>query len=147
MASATCLFKFGSYEFPSTCIAESGYVIKPSQRQDLDPYTDQEGLTHRHALDHGKTEIAITTRENLTWSEMQGILTGIRDAYSNWNERDAYNCEYFDPELQAMSGGHHMYLESSQSYTVKVFKKLSVKDTDSQRKMFYPATTFTFVEY
>ena len=143
--SATGLFKFGSFEFPSTSRAEGGYAIKPNQRQDLDPFTDQTGLTHRNALQHTKTEIAITTRENLTYDEMQTILTGLRSNYSNWAERDS-NCEYFDPETQSTGSGH-MYLESSQGYTVKLYKKLSATDSDDNRKKFYPATTFTFVEY
>ena len=46
------LFKFGNYTFPDTYIAEGGYEIKPNQRQDLDSYTDQTGLTHRNAIPH-----------------------------------------------------------------------------------------------
>ena len=131
--SSTGLFKFGSYEFPSTCIAEGGYEIKPHQRQDLDPYTDQNGLTHRHALSHHKTEINITTREGLTWSQMSSILSSISSNYINVDERDA-NCEYYDPEFQTTSSGH-FYLDSSQAYTIKTFKKR------------YPSVTFSFVEY
>lgn len=143
--SATGLFKFGNFEFPSTSIAEGGYVIKPNQRQDLDPFTDQTGLTHRNALSHTKTEIAITTRENLTWQEMHTILDGLQTNYTSWAERDA-QCEYFDPETESIQSGH-MYLESSQGYTVKLYKKLKANDPDTNRKMYYPSTTFTFVEY
>lgn len=143
--SATGLFKFGSFEFPSTSIAEGGYVIKPNQRQDLDPFTDQTGLTHRNALAHTKTEIAITTRENLTHAEMSLILSELQSNYSSWAERDA-QCEYFDPETQSTKSGH-MYLESSQQYKLKLYKKLSARDSDSNRVKVYPATTFTFVEY
>ena len=131
------LFKFGIYEIPSTLIAEGGYVMKPNQRQDLDPFTDQTGLTHRNALQHTKTEVAITTRENLKWEEIygeNGLLTNIKNNYSSWAERDA-TCEYFDTETGEYSGGHHMYLESSQPYTIKTYKKK------------YPAITLTFVEY
>lgn len=136
--SETGLFKFGNYEIPSTLIAEGGYVTKPSQRQDLDPFTDQDGLTHRNALAHTKTEVAITTRENLTWEQIygeNGLLTNIKNQYINWKERDA-NCEYFDTETGApTTETHHMYLESSQSYTIKTYNKR------------FPAITLTFVEY
>lgn len=131
--SADCLFKFGSYEFPSTLIAEGGYVSKPNQRQDLDPFTDQTGLTHRNALAHTKTEVAITTRENLKWEEVNGIIQGLTSNYSNYAERDA-ECEYFDNETLTFKTGH-MYLESSQGFTIKTYRKR------------YPAITFTFVEY
>jgi hypothetical protein len=131
--SSTGLFKFGSYEFPSTFIVEGGYEIKPNQRQDLDPFTDQTGLTHRNALDHTKTEIAITTREGLSDDDFKSILNNLRSNYRNYNERDA-NCEYYDPENNRTSTGH-FYLESSQPYTLK---------TKGKR---WPATTFTFVEY
>lgn len=136
--SSTGLFKFGSYEIPSTLIAEGGYTIKPNQRQDLDPYTDQEGVTHRNALDHGKTEVQITTREGLKWNEVfgeNGLLTKIKDNYTSWNERDA-ECYYFDMETGAeTSTSHHMYLESSQQYQIKTYAKR------------LPAFTLTFVEY
>lgn len=135
MTNSDNLFRFGNYEIPSTLIAEGGYEIKPSQRQDLDPFTDQEGYTHRHALAHGKTEVSITTRENLSWAEFNGIISGIRGQYANWNERDNADCEYFDVEKGEYSSGHHMYLKSSQSFTIKTYKKR------------YPSITLTFVEY
>lgn len=131
--SATGLFKFGNYEFPSTYIAEGGYDIKPHQRQDLDPFTDQTGLTHRNALSHYKTEVNITTREGLKWEEMNAILTALKNNYIHKNERDA-NCEYYDPEFQKTSSGH-FYLDSSQAYAVKTYLKR------------YPSVTFSFVEY
>lgn len=131
--SEDCLFKFGNYEFPSKYIAEGGYESKPNQRQDLDPFTDQSGLTHRNSLAHTKTEITITTRANLTWDEVNSIIRGLTSNYINWNERDA-NCEYFDNERLAFRTGH-LYLESSQGFTIKLYKKS------------YPSIKFTFVEY
>lgn len=131
--SENCLFKFGSYEFPSNLIAKDGYDIKPNQRQDLDPFTDQTGLTHRNALAHTKTEITITTRNNLTWAEVQSIMQGLTSNYINSAERDA-NCEYFDTETFTIKQGH-MYLDPSQSFKIRIYKER------------YPAITFTFVEY
>ena len=131
--SSTGLFKFGSYEIPSTLIAEGGYEIKPNQRTDLDPFTDQTGITHRNALSHTKTEVVITLREGLSWSQVTGVIQGLRSNYTRWAERDA-TCEYYDPETNSNKSGH-MYLESSQGFTIKTFRKK------------YPAITLTFVEY
>lgn len=131
--SSTGLFKFGNYEIPSTLISEGGYEIKPNQRQDLDPFTDQTGLTHRNALSHTKTEVVITLREGLSWSQVTSLISSIRSNYRRWAERDA-NCEYYDPETNTTKTGH-MYLESSQGFTIKTFKEK------------YPALTLTFVEY
>lgn len=131
--SATGIFKFGSYEFPSKFIAEGGYVIKPNQRQDLDPFTDQTGVTHRNSLAHTKTEITITTRAGLTWEEVKSIMTGLTSNYINYAERDA-NCEYFDTESFTSKTGH-FYLDPSQSTTIKTFL------------VRFQAITFTFVEY
>ena len=131
--SSTGLFKFGNYEIPSTYIAEGGYDIKPNQRQDLDPFTDQTGVTHRNALSHTKTEVTITLREGLSWNQVNGMLQQIRQNYIRWAERDA-TCYYYDPETGSEKSGH-MYLESSQGYQIKTFKKK------------YPSMSLTFVEY
>ena len=114
-------------------IAEGGYDIKPNQRQDLDPYTDQTGLTHRNALKHTKTEVSITLRKNLTWSQFESVMNGIVSNYRKYAERDA-NCEYFDPESRTVKTGH-MYLESSQAFKIKTVNKR------------YEETTLVFVEY
>lgn len=131
--SENILFKFGNYEFPSEYIKEGGYECKPNQRQDLDPYTDATGLTHRNALQHTKTEVAITTRANLKWDEMVSIIQGLTSNYITDAERDA-QCEYFDTERLTTSSGH-MYLESSQKIDIQIYGKK------------FPETTFTFVEY
>lgn len=131
--SANCLFKFGNFEFPSELIAEGGYDVKPNQRQDLDPFTDQTGLTHRNSLSHTKTEITITTRNNLSWNEVRTIMTGLTSNYINRAERDA-NCEYFDPEFFEVKSGH-LYLDPSQSFKINIYKER------------YESIKFTFVEY
>ena len=126
------LFKFGNYTFPDTYMAEGGYEIKPNQRQDLDSYTDQTGLTHRNAIPHSKTQITITTR-SLKWDEVYNLMTGLVSNYINDRERDA-NCTYFDTEYMRMSTGH-FYLDPSQSTKIQHVGKD------------YDAITFTFVEY
>ncbi len=133
MAAGNYLFKFGNYVFPMTAIVEDGYDSKPNQRTDLDPYTDQTGLTHRNTVPHTKTEVTITTRGNLTWDEMADILSNLRANYQSYKQRDAM-CTYYDVENNSMKTGH-FYLQSSQEYGIHHFKKR------------FKSTTFVFVEY
>jgi len=127
-------FKFGNYIFPDTYIAEGGYKCTPNQRQDLDPYTDQFGVTQRNALAHTKTQVDITTRAGLKWEEVNDIVDGLTSNYTNPRERDA-TCEYFDTEYFTMSGGHHMYLDPSFATQIRQMDKN------------FEALTFTFIEY
>lgn len=127
-------FKFGNYIFPDEYIAEGGYDCTPNQRQDLDPYTDQYGVTQRNALAHTKTQVVITTRKGLKWEQVESIMQGITSNYINARERDA-NCTYFDTEYFELSSGHHMYLDPSLS--TKILKMDGKFDT----------LTFTFIEY
>ena len=115
------LFQFGNYEIPSTLIAEGGYECLPNQRQDLDPYTDQYGVTHRNALAHTKTQVTITTRENLSHEEVRGLIQGLVSNYNNYRERSA-SCIYFDTESFSFKSGY-MYLDPSFSTTIKTWKK------------------------
>ena len=129
--TSTGLFQFGSYEIPSTLIAEGGYDILPNQRQDLDPYTDQFGVTQRNALAHTKTQITITTRAGLTWNEVLGLFHGITSNYANERERSA-NCTYIDTEHPTSdgNGGYYFpektgkfYLDPSFSTKIRTYKK------------------------
>ena len=68
------VFKFGTYIIPTSYIAEGGYDCKPNQRQDLDPFTDQFGVTHRNALQHTKTDISLTIR-SLSWTDFSTLIS------------------------------------------------------------------------
>lgn len=104
------LFKFGNYTIPNEYIAESGYECTPNQRQDLNPWTDADGVTHRNVVSHTKSDVTITFR-SLKWDEVTSLIQGITSNYTNSGERDAI-CTYLDMEtLQAKSG--HMYLDPS----------------------------------
>lgn len=130
--NATYLFKFGSYTIPNEYMAEDGYECTPNQRQDLDPFTDQFGVTHRNALQHTKTDITITFRD-LKWSEFQTLISNIVSNYSIINERDAI-CTYLDMETFTMKEGH-FYLDPSCKFQIR---KLNEK---------VPAFTLRFTEY
>lgn len=113
-------------------IAKSGYVSAPNQRQDLDPYTDSYGVTQRNALAHTKTSVQITTNE-MSWDDMQGIMSGLVGNYTNYAERDA-QCEYFDTETFSYKSGH-FYLDPSVQFTVTKFQEK------------FDSMTFLFTEY
>ena len=112
----TYLFKFGNYIIPNTLIIEGGYECKPNQRQDLDPFTDQFGVTHRNALQHTKTDITLKFRP-LKWAQYEELMSNIVANYVTINERDAM-CTYYDTETFMMKEGH-MYLDPSYQTTIK----------------------------
>lgn len=126
------LFKFGNYIIPNQYIAEGGYECAPNQRQDLDPFTDQFGVTHRNTLQHTKSDVTITFRE-LKWSQYEDLISNIVSNYNIINERDAI-CEYFDMEIMALKTGH-MYLDPSMKFQVR---KLNEK---------VPSFSLRFTEY
>ncbi len=118
--NATYVFKFGNYTIPNEYIALDGYDCTPNQRQDVDPFTDQFGVTHRNALQHTKSEVTITFRQ-LSWAEYESLINGIVGAYITVNERDA-NCIYLDMETMTMKQGH-FYLDPSCKFKVKLLNK------------------------
>lgn len=126
------MFKFGSYEFPSKWIAEGGYDSKPNQRQDLDPYQDQFGVTVRNGLKHTKSYVEIKTTE-IPWNEFAKIMQGLVSNYQSYEERDAI-CEYWDFESMDYKTGH-LYFDPSFKTGAQEFGK-TVKET-----------TFIFTEY
>ena len=116
MSTVAYSFKFGNYIIPDTYIAEGGYDCAPNQRQDVDPWTDSNGLTHRNVVPHTKTEVSITFR-SLTWSQFTDLITGISSNYLHEGDRDA-NCTYLDMETMTLKEGH-MYLDPSCKFKVK----------------------------
>lgn len=116
MANVQYVFKFGDYIIPGEYIAEDGYDCTPNQRQDLEPYTDGNGITHRNAVEHTKSDVTLTFRE-LTWAQFTDLITGITSNYINPKERDAI-CNYLDMESVSISTGH-MYLDPSCKFKLK----------------------------
>ncbi len=115
------VFQFGQYVIPSEYIAEDGYECTPNQRQDIDPFTDQYGVTHRNTVPHTKTDVTITFRD-LKWAEYQNLIHNLTANYAIISERDA-TCVYLDTETMTFKTGH-LYLDPS--FKVKV-KRLNDK--------------------
>lgn len=108
------VFQFGAYVIPNEYIAEGGYEVAPNQRQDLDPYTDANGVTHRNTLEHTKSDITIAIR-SLGWEQFTSLINGLVTNYLS-NERDAI-CSYLDMETMTMGSGH-FYLDPSCKFKV-----------------------------
>lgn len=136
MAYNGYLFQFGDYIFPNKYIKFDSYDIAPDQRQDMDSYTDGNGLTHRNALEHTKTNITFTTNQ-MPESEMDAILSGLERNYINQNETDA-DCVYYNPRKRTYSTGH-FYLDPS--------VKFRIKKIDGGKKIHYGETQWIFIEY
>ncbi len=134
MAYSGFFFKFGEFVFPNKYIEWDTYDSAPSQRLDLDSYTDANGVTHRNALEHTKTEIKFTTGE--VWEDVWDMLMGgIEANYQNPKERDAY-CTYYDFEKRDYKTGH-FYLDPS----------FRVSANDLKGRLRYNKANWLFIEY
>ncbi len=122
------LFKFGNYVIPDEFIIEDGYDCTPNQRQDVNPWTDANGETHRNVVPHTKTDITITFRK-LSWNEAQSLLNNIVNNYITYSERDAI-CTYLDTETLQMKSGH-FYLDPS--FKMKVHRLNAKFDSFTMR--------------
>lgn len=130
-------FRFGNFDFPAKLVKRSGSKSKPNQRQSIDAYTDQEGLTHDFPLPHTKTEIALTTLP-MSGSDFRLIMNGIRSNYINYLLRDA-NCTYYDHENGEFKTGHF--------YFDKSFEVNEVEEDKNGIPTKYGEMTWTFIEY
>lgn len=131
------VIKFGNYDFPEKFIKYGSLDMSPSQRQDLDSYTDGYGVTQRTALAHTKTQIQFTTIP-MSAVNMDSIMEGITANYSNYNERDA-QCTYYNTEKRSACQAH-MYLDPSLKFNVSQF------DANGNPKK-YGEMQWTFIEY
>lgn len=134
MAYSGYFFQFGDFIFPNKYIKWDSYDSAPSQRQDLDSYTDANGVTHRNALEHTKTEIKFTTLEMCedVWDMIMG---GVESNYINYEEQDAY-CNYYNFKKRKYETGH-FYLDPS----------LRVSANEIEGKLQYNEVNWLFIEY
>ena len=129
------LFKFGNYAIPLEYIQFDSYSTKPNQRQDMDSYTDADGVTQRNALAHTKTDIQFTVRK-LYEADKDTLMSNITNNYINAKERDAM-CTYYDTENGSYKTGH-FYLDPS--------LQIDIQDITDKGLRFKPIS-FHFVEY
>lgn len=134
MAYSGFLFKFGDYTFPDKYIKWGGYDSAPNQRQSLDAYTDEDGVTHDNALEHTKTEVKISTLK-MPGKVFDGIMSNFRNNYISYDARDAY-CTYYDFETNSYKTGH-LYFDKSFRATLNI--------VNGEPR--YEETDWTFIEY
>lgn len=134
MAYNGYFFQWGNFIFPMKYIKWDSYDSAPSQRQSLDAYTDEDGVTHDNALPHTKTEIKFTT-VSMWQSEWDAIMGSVVGNYINFNARDA-NCVYYDFETRQYKTGH-FYLD----------KSFRASANDIGGVLRYSKAAWTFIEY
>lgn len=128
-------FKFGEYEIPPKYILMDSYKAKPGQIQDRDAYTDGNGLTHRNALKHTKSQVQFTLMK-MPESEMKKIISGMKKNFINPLERDG-NCTYYDTWAGGLKTAH-MYIDPSTQFDL-------IRETNGKR--IYNETQMLFIEY
>lgn len=127
------LFKFGNFDLTPYMVAKK-YKIRPNARQDLDSYTDMEGVTHRNALRHTKSIVSLSII-SMSKEEKINFMSNITSNYINKLERDA-NCTYYDEEYDVEKTGH-FYLDPNLEFVV-------IEDGKNKR---YEEINMKFVEY
>lgn len=128
-------FKFGDYEIPKKYIIRDTYDTNPQQIQDMDSYTDGNGLTHRNALAHRKSQVKFTLMR-MSEKEMSKIIDGMKRNFLNPLERDA-NCTYYDAwehDYRTV----HMYIDPSTAF--KLIEEVA-------GGLEYGETQMLFIEY
>lgn len=129
-------FRFGNFDFPARLIKPQTKQ-KPNQRQSIDAYTDDTGVTRDFALPHTKTEISFTTL-SMTAAEFRTIMDGLKANYINYLKRDA-NCSYYDHENGEFKTGHF--------YFDKSFEVVEEEEDENGIPTKYGEMTWTFIEY
>ena len=130
-------FKFGTFNFPDRLIQWGSFKAKPNQRQDKDSYTDGFGETQRNAIAHTKTHIQFTTLP-MSSADMDTIMTGMVNNYTNYLERDAM-CTYYDDENRVFKTGHFYFDPSFE------FNRVEVDTRGLPTK--YGEMSWSFIEY
>ena len=130
-------FKFGNFEFPDELIEWNGVSAAPNQRQSIDAYTDDTGVTRDFPLPHTKSQIQFTTLP-MSGVKLREIMGGMVSNYIDYTLRDA-QCTYYDDENGVFKTGH-FYLDKSFQFKRKEVDKNGVP-------IKYDKMQWTFIEY
>ena len=115
------LIKFGDYTIPANKFIKADSYIPYVNMQDLDPWIDANGLSHRNAVELKAMKIEFETPAMLTNVEFEEFMSNIRRNYTNATAREgmvtAYIPEYgeyvtqkcyladFTPQIYSSYGG------------------------------------------
>lgn len=136
MAFNGVLFQFGSFVFPNKYIKADTFKARPNQRQNLNAYTDVDGVTHTNPLKHTKTQVSFSTIK-MSAAAMDNITENIVGNYENYDDRNAH-CVYYDDENRTYKTGE-FYLDQSLEFS----KELTKDGTKIRR---YNEMVWTFIE-
>lgn len=99
MAYGGYLFKVGEYIIPQKFIKADSYKTYVNM-QDIDDYTDANGYLHRNVVELKVVKIEFDVRAMLTGSELEELMSNIRNNYTSARGREciitAYIPEYND---------------------------------------------------
>lgn len=80
MAYEGYLLVLGDWEFPQKYIAADTYSAYPNM-QDVDPWTDADGFSHRNPVKLKALKVEFETRAMLTNTDFANIMQNIRSQY------------------------------------------------------------------
>ena len=86
----------GDYTFPNNKIQLSSYNVKVNTLYD-DSYTDGDGVTHAHALDHKIDKIKFNTIP-MTNGDLDAIMSEVSARYTESLSR-SFTAQFFVPEI------------------------------------------------
>lgn len=92
------LIKVGDYVIPSKYIRAETYKVT-KYGQDLDSYTDADGILHRNPLVHWVPKVEFETTPLHSERELDDLLGNIQRNYLDQIAKDC-NCEIYVPEIR-----------------------------------------------
>lgn len=131
------LLKFGTKEFPLELIDHESWKTTPNQRQELDAWTDGDGVLIRDTAPHTRTKIEFETKNDLTLSEKIRIQSVINSSVSDQQQRKA-KITYWNDETNA-------YTEATVYVPDITFE---ISEVDRQRNnIYYKKIRIALIEY
>lgn len=88
MAYEGYLIKVGNYKIPHSIIKADTYKVLESV-QDIDSFTDNDGILNREVLEHLKPKVEFETKNLLTNTQFAELMSNIRANYTIAKERKA----------------------------------------------------------
>lgn len=129
-------YRVGNFDIPAEFIKPKTKQ-NPNQRQTIDSYTDDTGVTRAFELPHTKTKISFTTLP-MKASDFRMIMDGIRENYISYLKRDV-NLRYYDHENGEFKTGHFYFDQS--------FEVAEEEEGKNGIPTKYGEMTWTFIEY
>jgi hypothetical protein len=131
------LMLFDGIEFPMQYIVENSYHIIAKRVQDLDPFTNEAGVTFRNPVEHEPTTIECETRP-LNNRELNDMCSFIRSHWNNTKDRNV-QITYYIPLFDSYDTGT-FYCDVNFDTTIRRIDK-------KNNTIKYEPITLNFIEY